>query len=73
MEQIRLINEDDQKVVIGFSGRVSADNANDIEDALVGLREKHSKGRLVFDFEKLEYISRVYKNPLNRYYQFRHK
>lgn len=57
MEQIRLINEDDQKVVIGFSGRISADNANDIEDALVGLREKHSKGRLVFDFEKLEYIS----------------
>lgn len=57
MEEIRLLQNEDSGIVVGFYGSVSIDNAEAVEKELLNIREEHGQGTVTFDFEKLEYIS----------------
>ena len=57
MNEIQLKESGKTNVVVGFSGRISRDNAPDCEKELRQIRADHPQGTLTLDFEKLEYIS----------------
>lgn len=57
MQTARLLQSDENSVVIGFEGSLSVDNAGEAEKELLGIREENRQGKLIFDFEKLAYIS----------------
>ena len=53
----KLASASDDKVVINLAGRITADNAPELKDALTALRSQHAAGTLVLDVDKLDYIS----------------
>ena len=57
MEEIKLLQSEKHSVVVGFFGKISIDNASEAEKALFEIRRQNPQGGLVFDFEKLTYIS----------------
>ncbi len=57
MNEIQLLESGKSSVVVGFFGRISRDNATDCDNELRKIRTEHPQGGLVFNFEKLEYIS----------------
>ena len=57
MQTVRLLQSNDNIVTIGFEGSLSVDNAGEAEKELLGIREENRQGKLIFDFEKLAYIS----------------
>ena len=57
MQTVRLLQNNEDSVVIGFEGRLSVDNAAEAEKELFRIREENTQGTMVFDFDKLEYIS----------------
>ena len=57
MNGVSLKEAGKQTVVISFEGRVSRENAEEVEKELMRLRGENTQEQLVFDFEKLEYIS----------------
>ena len=57
MEEIRLLQSEKNSVVVGFSGKISINNAPEAEKELSRIRRENPQGGLVFDFEKLSYIS----------------
>lgn len=58
MDEIQLKSVEVRTVVIGFSGRISRENAEAVEKELMEIRKRHSdRPQLVFDFENLSYIS----------------
>ena len=57
MDGVRLKETGKTTAVIAFEGRISRDNAEVVEQELMKLRSENTEEQLVFDFEKLEYIS----------------
>jgi uncharacterized protein (TIGR02172 family) len=57
MEEVRLLSKDNDSVVIKFSGRINIDNAEAAQEEILRIRKENPQGRLVLDFEDLEYIS----------------
>lgn len=57
MDLIRVMQSEKDSLVVCFSGRISADNAKDVESELFRIREENGQVPLVFDFEHLQEIS----------------
>ncbi len=57
MDGVTLKEAGKSTAVISFEGRISRDNAEAVEQELMKLRSENAEEQLVFDFEKLEYIS----------------
>ncbi len=57
MGEIKLLQAAEGSLVIGFFGKLSKDNAAGSEAELIKLMKENPHGKLVFDFEGLEYIS----------------
>lgn len=57
MDTIRLARSEKNAVVISFYGRISADNAQEVEEELIRIRHEHTQPQLVLNFENLVYIS----------------
>ncbi len=57
MEEIRVLQNEKNSVVVGFFGKISIDNADAVEKELFSIKDADPNKLLVFDFEKLEYIS----------------
>ncbi len=54
---VELISVDDQTVVIGASGRIDANNAEDFKKAILAILEEKDAPGLTIDIKNLEYIS----------------
>ena len=57
MDGVRLKETGKNTVVISFEGRISRDNAEKVGEDLTHIRSENNEEQLVFDFEKLGYIS----------------
>ncbi len=57
MEELKFNMDENNKIIIEFSGRISTDNAAAVEKELTKAREENSEKQMIFDFEKLDYIS----------------
>ncbi len=57
MDGVSLKETGKNTVVIAFGGRISRDNAEKAGEDLSRIRSENNEEQLVFDFEKLEYIS----------------
>ncbi len=57
MEELRISTNENNEIIIKFSGRISIDNSISVEKELTKIREESPGKKMVFDFEKLEYIS----------------
>lgn len=57
MDGVRLKETGKNTVVISFEGRISRENAEKVGEDLTSIRSENNEEQLVFDFEKLGYIS----------------
>ncbi|MBE5915944.1 MAG: STAS domain-containing protein [Pseudobutyrivibrio ruminis] len=57
MDGVKLLSSEQNSVVVGFYGKISSNNSQAVDEELAKLRSDNPQGSLVFDFEKLEYIS----------------
>ena len=57
MDGVRLREVWENTLVIDFEGRISGTNAAEVEKELFSFSDNNSHGQIIFDFEKLEYIS----------------
>ena len=73
MQTVRLLQSDGNSVAIGLEGKLNVDNAGAVEKELLRIREENDRGRLVFDFEKLDYISSSGLRVLLKVAQSEHK
>ncbi len=57
MEELKISLNEKNEVFIEFIGRISIDNSAAVEKELTRVKEENPGKQMVFDFEKLEYIS----------------
>ncbi len=57
MDRVFIKNQDDSVLTIGFEGRLSRNNSEEIETELERIRNENKQDNLVFDFEQFEYIA----------------
>lgn len=57
MDDVKLLSSGEKEVVIGFFGRLYANNCDEIGGKIDKIRSENHNGRLVLDFEELEHIS----------------
>ena len=57
MKEIKLLEKENNNLTIGFSGRISIDNAEEAERELFRITGENHDNSFVFDFKNLKYIS----------------
>lgn len=57
MDAIKLLQMTAGNLIVGFFGKLTMNNAAEIETEITKIRKENQQGALVFDFEGLEYIS----------------
>lgn len=61
-----VLSVSEDALVVALAGRVTADNARMLEDAIAGIRAQHQNGTIVLDASELEFISSAGLRVLTR-------